>query len=154
MSNFGADVGTVRGMLTSALRYWEPRRLLFNGVLAAVVLTCFVLGWPVSRRVLNLDSALVLFVFAVLANLAYCAAYLPDVVLQYSVYRERWMQRRWMLFWLGTLFACAITYLLVSGMFGVGPNANGNCDFSVLQPRPDRGVFQVPSNRSGADVQL
>jgi hypothetical protein len=126
MTNVGADVVTFRSMLTSALRYWEPRRLLFNGVLAAVDLTCFVLGWPVSKRVLNLDSALVLFVFAVLANLAYCAAYVPDVLLQYSAYRKRWMHSRWMLFWLGALFACAITYLLVSGMFGVGPNANGN----------------------------
>jgi len=100
--------------------------VLYNVALVAVVITCFVRGWPVSKRVLNFDAGLVLFVLAVLANVAYCAAYVPDVVIQQSSYREVWLRTRWILLLVGTLFAAAVTYLLVSGMFGVGPNANGN----------------------------
>lgn len=126
MSDGTANVVPFRAILTGALRYWEPRRLLYNAVLFVVVLTCFALGWPISKRVLNFDSMLVLFVFAVLANVAYCAAYIAEVLLQFSAYRDHWVRRRWMLLLLGILFASAVTYILVSGMFGVGPNANDN----------------------------
>ena len=67
----------LREMATDALRYWEPRRLFYNALLAAVVLVHFGVNWPGSRQALQLDLVLVLFMLAVLANVAYCAAYVP-----------------------------------------------------------------------------
>ena len=98
----------LRGMVTDALRYWEPRRLLYNGLLAGIVVVC---NWPVSRQDLSFDSALGLFLLAVLANVAYCAAYPVDLFLQISHFRE---QRR---FWragvltVGFAFAAVLTYV-------------------------------------------
>jgi hypothetical protein len=54
---------------------------------------------------MNADSLLVLFVLAVLANVAYCAAYIVDVVAQISAFRSTWLRIRWMLLGLGVLFA-------------------------------------------------
>jgi amino acid transporter len=116
----------VRDAITVALRYWEPRRLPFNGVLFAVVAICFMIGWPASRQVLNFDSILGLFVLAVLANVAYCAAYIPDIVIQQSELREKWLRWRWLLLWVGTLFAAAITYFLTWGILAnVPPTTTG-----------------------------
>jgi hypothetical protein len=47
----------------------------------------------------------------------YCAAYPVDVLLQYSSLRAAWRTRRWYLLTVGTLFACAITYLVAVGLF-------------------------------------
>jgi hypothetical protein len=76
-----ADV-SVREAISAAIRYWEPRRLLYNGVLLIVVATVFVLGLPISRSQLNVNLLLFLFIMAVLANVAYCACYIVDVAAQ------------------------------------------------------------------------
>jgi hypothetical protein len=68
------DAQTFRESVTAAIRYWESRRLIYNGVLAAVVLTYFGLGYPYSKSNVSLDLVLYLFLLAVLANVAYCAA--------------------------------------------------------------------------------
>src|SRR5262249_35208677 len=67
----------------NALRYWEPRRLIYNGALAAVVLAHFVLAWPASRGKLTLDLVLGYFILAVVANGAYCAVYVVDLFVQF-----------------------------------------------------------------------
>jgi hypothetical protein len=110
---------TFRDALTSALRYWEPRRLIYNLALLLVVAGAFVAGLPTSKGVVNAESSLLLFILAVLANVAYCAAYVPDLALQYSSFRTAWLRGRWGLFVLGTLFASAIAYFFAAGMFGV-----------------------------------
>ena len=46
---------------------------------------------------------------AVLANVAYCAAYLPDLFAQASGFRDSWRRYRWILFAIGLLFAGVIT---------------------------------------------
>jgi hypothetical protein len=68
------------------IRYWEPQRILYNGVLLLVVATRYWANLPASRAVANADSLQVLFVLAVLANVAYCAAYIVDVVVQMSAF--------------------------------------------------------------------
>jgi len=40
----------------------------------------------------------------------YCAAYLVDLPMQTSSYRDAWRRRRWTLWLIGTLFAAALTY--------------------------------------------
>jgi uncharacterized membrane protein len=114
---------TIRDGLSDAVRYWEPRRWLYNAALAVVVLVCFSLDARLAWREFTFQTTVLIFICAVLANVAYCAAYLVDVVLQYSAVRESWRGRRWILFAIGTLFAGAITYLVATALFSPG---NGN----------------------------
>jgi hypothetical protein len=55
-------------------------RVIYNLVLVAVVVAYFVAGYPASKPNLTTDSILVLFLLAVVANVAYCAAYLVDIL--------------------------------------------------------------------------
>jgi hypothetical protein len=111
---------TLREMLSDAIRYWEPRRLFYNGALLLVVAGCFAAGWPESKQLLQAEIALGVFILAVLANVAYCAVYLPDIAIQHSAMRNSWLRWRWVLLLVGTLFASAITYFVVAGMLGFG----------------------------------
>jgi hypothetical protein len=54
--------------VADALKYWEPRRVIYNAVLAAVVLGHVWAGWPQSKDMLSFDAFLGLFFLAVLAN--------------------------------------------------------------------------------------
>ena len=114
---------TIRDGLSDAVRYWEPRRWLYNVALAVVVLLCFSLDARSAWRGFTFQTVILILIFAVLANVAYCAAYLVDVVLQYSAVRQAWRGRRWILLVIGTLFAGAITYLIATALFSPG---NGN----------------------------
>jgi hypothetical protein len=97
------DAQTLRDSVTSAIRYWEPRRLVYNLVLAAIVLTYFGLGYPATKALVSTDSVLVLFLLVVLANVAYCAAYPVDIFVSASGYREQWQRLRWVVFLVGLL---------------------------------------------------
>jgi hypothetical protein len=107
----------MREYFTNAISFWEPRRVLYNAVLATIVIAYFVVGYPGSKTVLSIDFALGVFLLAVVANVAYCAAYLVDVFVQASGYREVWQRSRWILFAIGTLFAAIITRFVAMGMF-------------------------------------
>jgi hypothetical protein len=86
-------------------------------VLAVIVITYFAVGYPASKAVLSVDCALGVFLLAVVANVAYCAAYLVDVFVQASGFREVWLRSRWVLFAIGTAFAAVITRFVAMGMF-------------------------------------
>jgi hypothetical protein len=103
-----------RDLITDAIRYWELRRVGYNLVLAAIVLGWIVLTWPHFRGAFTWPSLLVLFVLAVLANVCYCAAYLVDIPLQYSAFRNSWRRRRWALWLIGVLFAGVITFYWIA----------------------------------------
>jgi hypothetical protein len=68
------DATTLRENATDAIRYWEPRRLIYNAVLAAIVLIYFAKSYPASKAQLTLNGTQGIFLLAVLANIAYCAA--------------------------------------------------------------------------------
>lgn len=106
-----------REIISDTIAYWEPRRLLFNILLACVTISGFCLGWPESQKHLKFDLVLALIVLAALANLMYCTAYLVDVFVQLSRFRELWIKRRWLLFVLGTLLALALTTATVAMLF-------------------------------------
>jgi hypothetical protein len=108
---------SLKERLTDAIRYWEPRRVLYNVVLAAIVGFYFFAGYPASRQSLTVDEILLVFLMAVLANVAYCAAYLPDVVAQSSGLLETWRRYRWIVLVIGLLFAGIITRFIAMGMF-------------------------------------
>lgn len=107
----------IREILNDALRFWEWRRVFYNLVLAAIVLGKFARYWPATKIALKLDSLLGVFLLAVLANVAYCAAYLVEVLLQFSEFREPWRRHRFLLWVLGTAFAAVLTHFFTTGMF-------------------------------------
>jgi hypothetical protein len=97
--------GSVRDVLRDAIRYWEPRRIIYNLVLVAVVVAWLFFTWPRFQNAVALGSLLFLSVFAILANLCYCAAYVVDIPMQYSLFKDLWRRRRWSLWTAGMLFA-------------------------------------------------
>lgn len=101
--------GGAREILGDSIRFWERRRIIYNGILAAVVVGWLVLTWPHFRDALTFQSLVFLIVLALAANLCYTAAYLTDIPLQFSTLRARW--RRWRLgLWLvGTCIAFVLT---------------------------------------------
>ena len=107
----GSDLfGRLGTFVANALRYWEPRRLVYNGVLAAVVIAEFAVAWPGSRDRLSFDNLVGLFFLAVLANVAYCAVYIVDLFVQFSGLDAAWQRGRVVLLVVGTAFAAAITH--------------------------------------------
>ena len=102
--------------VANALRYWEPRRFIFNGVLGLVVLTQFWLTWPASREKISFDLLLGLFILAVLANVAYCAAYVADLFVQFSGLDAPWRRGRVALLIVGTAFAATIAHFFARGL--------------------------------------
>lgn len=106
-----------RDCLGNAIRYWEPRRILYNLLLAVIVVVHFVIGLPFSRTVLHFNALLLLFVLAVLANVAYCAAYVPDIFAQMSSLRDSWLRYRWVLLVIGLAFAAVLTHFWSLGLF-------------------------------------
>jgi hypothetical protein len=110
------EVSNVRHALTDAIRYWEPRRLIYNVVLAAVVGICF--AWLGPGPYSTTDTLLALFLLAVLANVAYCAAYIVDVPAQLSGFKPQWIKLRPALFLVGLAFAAILTRFLSRTIFG------------------------------------
>ena len=107
----------LRDIATDAIGYWEPRRLVYNGALAAVFIGYFCTGLPDSRTVLTPNGILSVLVLAVLANLCYCAAYVADLFAQFSGFREVWLRRRWLLLAIGIVFAAVLTRFFALGLF-------------------------------------
>jgi len=99
----------VKEYVTDAIRYWEPRRLVYNAVLAAIVVVYAVLNRAHLAHKLSVDSLLFLFLLAVAANIVYCAAYVVDFVCQMSGFREAWRTHRWILLAIGVAVAAILT---------------------------------------------
>ena len=95
-------------MWSDCLRYWEPRRLVYNGILALVVLiqATGLKAWPLLFATHGIVG---MIVACALANLCYCSAYLVDMAIQYSDFRETWLEWRDWLFVAGCVLACALT---------------------------------------------
>jgi hypothetical protein len=107
-----------RAALSNAIRYWERRRIAYNAVLLVVVVVMFTVNLPGSRANASVNTLLMLFVLAVLANVAYCAAYIVDVAAQLSAFRDIWLRVRWVLAAIGTAFAGVLAYFFSTGFFG------------------------------------
>lgn len=99
----------LKSLFTDAVSYWERRRLLYNGVLALLVAVCWgrdiLSGWPEQW----LGAAVVLFIFAGIANALYCFAYPVDFAFQMTPLRERWQRFRWLLFASGLSLASILS---------------------------------------------
>jgi len=108
---------TTREMLTDAIRYWEIRRIAYNLILAIIVIAVFITRLPESWSYLSAEMVQSGFLLAVLANVAYCAAYVVDMVVQYSEFQAAWKRYRWVLFTIGVLFAGIITRFISMANF-------------------------------------
>jgi hypothetical protein len=100
-----SPAGSFRRVLVDAIRFWEPRRLIYNLVLAVVVVIWLVASWPHFRPAFTLHSLLLLSILALLANACYCAAYVVDIPMQSLFVGDARRRYRWLLWLIGTLFA-------------------------------------------------
>jgi hypothetical protein len=109
----------VREIIADSIKWWEPRRILYNLGLAAVVLLHFTLGYPQTRSILKLDQLLFFFMLAVLANIAYCAAYLCDIFVQMSDLQSFLPKARWAVFGVGVAFALVLAHFWSKALMGI-----------------------------------
>ena len=112
-----------RASTQSAVCFWERGRLLYNAVLASIVLVGFVLAWPRSAEWFRPPALSTLVQSALLANLAYCAAYFVELLVHFSRYHDKWRRWRWVLFIAGVLFASGLAVVTV-GVIWLGPMSN------------------------------
>jgi hypothetical protein len=94
----------LRALLSNALRFWEPRRLLYNLVLTAVTFAWVAASWPHFRPAFTFSTIPPMAILALLANVCYSAAYFVDIPLQASS-PGTLRRARWAIWILGTLFA-------------------------------------------------
>lgn len=99
---------SLKEAITSAIRYWEPRRLLYNAALVVVVVAYFIAGLPKTKSAIGTELLLSLFVLAIVANICYCAAYVVELFVQLSGFRDTWLRSRWILLLIGTAFAATL----------------------------------------------
>ncbi|MEO6054833.1 MAG: hypothetical protein ABIP97_12550 [Chthoniobacterales bacterium] len=104
-------------LVSNAIRYWEPRRIIYNLVLALIVIGYFLAGLPDSMQRISVNGVLVVFILAVISNACYCAIYIPDIFAQISQFQALWQKIRWIPFWVGVVFASIITRWISMGMF-------------------------------------
>ena len=97
--------GTIRGAFVEAAKFWEPRRVIYNLVLALVVVAWVGFSWPHFRPMFHWKGLLFLVVMALLANACYCAAYVVEFAMQGSPISSGWRRWRWGLWALGMLLA-------------------------------------------------
>jgi hypothetical protein len=145
-----------------AARFWEPWRLGYNTVLAAVAGTWVIATWPHFRWAIRLIPFLQLMVLALLANVCYTTAYLVDLPLQCSSFATAGDVRggfcgcserfsRW--FWNG--IGLATRFTPTSTSFGRAssrrrcpPHANEAADrLRSFAHKPRSGRLAVPSPR-------
>jgi hypothetical protein len=97
----------------AALVFWEPRRLVYNGLLLALTLLVLTRPGHLARMAgLRPWCELVLCVGS--ANLCYCAAYPVDLVLQYATSAPRLWRN--LLFLLGLAFSLGLSLVALAGV--------------------------------------
>jgi len=115
-------VPTLRELISDAIRYWEPRRIAYNLILATIFCICVATYWPRFVQVFSLDRVPALFILAVLANVMYCSAYALDLFVQMSGFRHYRRPIRHIVWLVGMLFASALTfYWSVDEILAVAP---------------------------------
>jgi len=103
--------------ISDALRYWEARRLVYNFLLSVITLYHAI---PAIIKDHHIDWPLTLmwlFVFAVIANILYCLAYIPDILIQLSEFRDKWIKFRKGLLLIGCAFASCFAWWISSSIF-------------------------------------
>jgi hypothetical protein len=63
------------------------------------------------------DAVFSVFLLAVLANVAYCAAYVPDIPAQLSGFRSEWLRLRFLVYVVGMTFAAILAHFYSRSFF-------------------------------------
>ncbi len=101
---------TTRAIWTDVLAYWEPRRLIYNGLLTMVVVMQ-VLQQHWVRELLTPSALARLVIAAAAANFCYSLAHGLDMAIQHSDFRRFWRDHRGWIFLFGCWLGVAISYL-------------------------------------------
>jgi|CXWL01.1.fsa_nt_gi hypothetical protein len=107
-----------REHVTDALRFWELARLPYNLILLAIVAGAMWLGEQDVRGWVGLAPTFL--VLGVIANLAYCAAYPVDLLVQASDFRAQWRALRWLAWSAGMMLAAALAAIALLGTQPLG----------------------------------
>jgi hypothetical protein len=97
------------GALRRAIGYWEPRRLVYNLILGAIVVGWLTISWPHFRPVMTWAALGQLLVLGLIANACYCAAYVFDLAIGHSSAAADLGRMRSGLWIAGTAFAMLLT---------------------------------------------
>ena len=98
-------LGGPKSGFRDAARFWEPRRLWYNGALFAVGLLWLGLTWPHFRPALTLEALGKMIILALLANVCYCALYPVELFVQTLTSDSSRGRLRWVVWIVGMLLA-------------------------------------------------
>ncbi|HAW52382.1 MAG TPA: hypothetical protein DCX54_08675 [Flavobacteriales bacterium] len=99
----------IKEVFTDAIRYWEKGRVIYNLTLLSIVIFKFAVNFhKTSFKIV--DTLIPLFFYWVIANVLYCSAYVVDIFIQFSHFREIWKRSRVIIFVIGTLFASILAW--------------------------------------------
>jgi hypothetical protein len=113
----------LRAITRETILFWEYRRVIYKAVLTSIVLIGFVFAWPRSAEWFHRPALPTFVESALLANLAYCAAYVVELMCYFTRYRDRWQRWRTALFVAGVLLASVLAIITV-GVIWLGPMSN------------------------------
>ena len=106
---------TRREHVIDALRFWETARIPYNAVLAVTTIASWYFDWrqcPTCRVNEMVPSDFVkLAIYALIANVVYCAAYVPDLLVHNSDFRARRKLWRRGLWFAGAAFAAVLAWV-------------------------------------------
>lgn len=102
-------------LVIDSVQYWERMRIVYNLVLMTLAITCWGAEMLSGRAIDLIGGMVVLLMFAVPANVCFCAAYPVDLGLQLTPLRDSWRRWRWLLFLCGTLLASAVAVWVLLG---------------------------------------
>ncbi len=101
----------IKDVFTDSLRYWEKGRVIYNVILLIIVTFKLAVNFQdLSHPIIEI--LIPLFFCWVMANVFYCSAYVVDVFIQFSHFKEIWKKSRVVLFVIGTLFASILAWYI------------------------------------------
>lgn len=98
----------LKSLFADAVSYWERKRIVYNGVLGILAVACWGADILAGAPRQWLGAAVVLLIFAGVANALYCFAYPVDLAFQMTPLKEGWRRFRWLLFATGVILASII----------------------------------------------
>lgn len=101
-------VAKIKEITSDGIRYWEIRRIIYNAILAGVVIAAGIK----EKSFPGIDKLFILFVLAIGANILYCAAYPVDFFVQLSDFQAKWRKYRWILWATGILLASIFAWVM------------------------------------------
>lgn len=98
-----------RKYFSSAWKFWEPRRAVYNLVLGVFVISWVVATWPHFRPAFNWGDLGRLLILAAIANVCFSAGYIVDLLAQQISKPSAMWAIRWTTFCVGMAFAILVT---------------------------------------------